>query len=138
MSGCVCVGGGGVGLYSWQTLLLLGVVCVGGGGGGWAWWVGAGDVQAGFAWCALAVCPAHLCEPADLSLLLHRYAKFIIDHYDNLPGRMIFAHAHDKSWHQRVRVRDEQLSLSLMLLWWRWWWWWRRCWWLLLSHRVWL
>jgi hypothetical protein len=32
------------------------------------------------------------------------YAKFLVDNYDRLPARMVFAHAHDQSWHQRVRV----------------------------------
>ena len=32
------------------------------------------------------------------------YAKFIVDHFDSLPSRMIFGHAHEKSWHQRVRA----------------------------------
>ena len=31
------------------------------------------------------------------------YAKFIVDNYDALPRRIIFAHAHERSWHQRVR-----------------------------------
>ena len=34
------------------------------------------------------------------------YAKFIVDHFDSLPSRMIFAHAHETSWHQRVTRRS--------------------------------
>lgn len=31
------------------------------------------------------------------------YTKFIVDHYDHLPQRMIFLHAHEKAHHTTVR-----------------------------------
>jgi hypothetical protein len=27
------------------------------------------------------------------------YLKFILDHYEDLPARMIFSHNHERSWH---------------------------------------
>ncbi len=30
------------------------------------------------------------------------YLKFILDHYDDLPPRIIFAHNHESSWHTGV------------------------------------
>ena len=43
------------------------------------------------------------------------YAKFIIEHYDHLPSRIIFGHAHERSWHQRVRHWLEALLIELSL-----------------------
>jgi hypothetical protein len=33
------------------------------------------------------------------------YLQFILEHYDNLPPRMVFMHGHNTSWHLKVRCR---------------------------------
>ncbi len=45
------------------------------------------------------------------------YLKFILDHYHDLPPRMIFAHGHEYAWHLRVRGVEFTVRLSLPQRW---------------------
>ena len=41
------------------------------------------------------------------------YLRFLIMHYDDLPAHMFFMHAHNGSWHLRVRAPCEPLHYDV-------------------------